>query len=95
MNDNLTGVYLDIPNDIILKSFKSCGITNDVTGTEDTLITCFQPGHSCEEGLKMLKDQQEQLDEILLLDEADEAEDFHNIDELDLDSTDNEEIDLV
>ncbi len=82
-----------LPQALIEKSFQSCGITNDVTGEEDNLITCFKPGHSCEAGLEILKKKKDDLDEVLLLEQSDPDEDFHNIEEMDLE-TDDEEVDL-
>ena len=43
--------------DLIRASFKSCGITNNVDGTEDELVHCFKPHGPIPEGLQVLKAQ--------------------------------------
>ena len=57
---------------------------------EDNRILCLRPGEACEEGLSLLKKKQDALEELFLLPEGDKDEDFHNIDEADLDSDDDE-----
>jgi len=39
---------------IICKSFKARGITNNVDGSENFLITCFKQGHACAQGAELL-----------------------------------------
>ena len=45
-----------IPNELITKSFKTCGNSNDIDGSEDFLINCMKPGYPCETALNLLKD---------------------------------------
>ena len=75
-----------LSSELISKSFKTCGITNDLSGEEDNLIHCLREGEACEAGLDLLKKQGE-LEEVFLLPEVDE-EDFHNIEEIELDFDD-------
>lgn len=45
-----------LPTDLIKGSFKACGITNAVDGSEDNLIHCFKPHGPIPEGLALLKE---------------------------------------
>ena len=42
--------------EMVSQSFKVCGITNAVDGSEDGAITCFKPGKDCSAGLELLKE---------------------------------------
>lgn len=50
-----------LSNELIEKSFKTCGITNKADGSEDNLIECFRPGRGCHEGLKLLSEKSQAL----------------------------------
>jgi len=82
----LVKAWDSIPEELISKSFKSCGITNDLNGEEDDRINCLRPGEACEEGFELLKKKQRDLENVLLLAEGDAEEDFHNINEIYLES---------
>uniref|UniRef100_A0A915DR49 Uncharacterized protein n=1 Tax=Ditylenchus dipsaci TaxID=166011 RepID=A0A915DR49_9BILA len=79
-------VYLDwicmawdaIPNEMITKSFKDCGITNCHDGSEDDLIHCFKSYGSVPEGRSMLRDARADLEECRLAEEIDKAQDEEN-----------------
>uniref|UniRef100_A0A914UPP5 Uncharacterized protein n=1 Tax=Plectus sambesii TaxID=2011161 RepID=A0A914UPP5_9BILA len=43
-----------LPKELITRSFKVCGISNAVDGSEDDLIHCFKPEGSCPEGRRLL-----------------------------------------
>ena len=91
--DWIVQAWESLPQELIEKSFKTCGITTALNGEEDDRIHCLRPGEACEEGLSLLKKKQDAVEEVFLLTEGDEDEDFHNIDEADLDS-DDDELDL-
>eukprot|EP00117_Sycon_ciliatum_P047703 scpid87205/ scgid34046/ len=44
-----------ISTDLIEKSFKACGITNDLHGLEDDQIHCFKPNGPIPDGMEVLK----------------------------------------
>ena len=50
-----------IEKNLIIKSFKSCGLNLKTDGSEDHLIHCFKKGQTCANGLDMLKKQQNLL----------------------------------
>ena len=50
-----------LEKNLIIKSFKSCGLNLKTDGSEDHLIHCFKEGQSCANGLDMLKEQQNLL----------------------------------
>jgi len=43
-----------VSTDIICRSFKSCGISVSLDGSEDFLISCFKKGNPCEDGATFL-----------------------------------------
>ncbi|EGT53384.1 hypothetical protein CAEBREN_03992 [Caenorhabditis brenneri] len=47
--------WSDLPEDLIIRSFKGCGITNAPGGLEDHLIHCLKPDGEIPEGLDHLK----------------------------------------
>ena len=49
---------------LIIKSFKSCGLNLKMDGSEDHLIHCFKEGQPCANGLDMLKEQQNLLSNV-------------------------------
>jgi hypothetical protein len=44
-----------LPKELIASSFKTCGISNTLNGTEDDLIHCFKPNGQCPEGRNLLE----------------------------------------
>ena len=48
--------WRSIPNDMVSRGFKSCGITNNLDGSEDGLIHCFKEGEPNEGGRVLLRD---------------------------------------
>jgi hypothetical protein len=63
----------------IVNSFATCGITNNIDGSEDGLISCFKKGNVCESGLELLKNAtgsaaSQEVEEC-------ESEFFQNVDE--------------
>lgn len=70
-----------LPNDLIIKSFKGCGLTNALDGTEDNQIHCLKSVESMSNGLQILHETREQFktEELAqLLEEVDLAEDENN-----------------
>jgi hypothetical protein len=59
---------------------------NDLNGEEDDQINCFREGEQCVEGLQMLKKLHNELEDISLIGDGDEEEDFNNINEVLLES---------
>ena len=74
-----------ISKETIIKSFKVCGVSNAVDGTEDAEISVFKPGRGCEQGLHML---QEVMAQIIQEIEEDPYEEEHMM----VDSEDEDEI---
>ena len=44
-----------LPKDLIIKSFKGCGLTNTLNGSEDCNIHCFRSDGSIKTGQELLK----------------------------------------
>jgi len=63
----------------ILSSFKTCGITNAVDGSEDDVISCLKDGYPCEKGKYLLQASREAQEQELI--ECEEEDEFNSIDE--------------
>uniref|UniRef100_A0A914XCA3 Uncharacterized protein n=1 Tax=Plectus sambesii TaxID=2011161 RepID=A0A914XCA3_9BILA len=50
-----------LPKELITRSFKVCGISNAVDGSEGDLIHCFKPEGSCPEGRRLLANEHSKL----------------------------------
>lgn len=50
---------------MIANSFKFCGISNNIDGSEDTEISCLKEGHECAGGFTILKERLAQMNESL------------------------------
>ncbi len=50
-----------VTKEIIVKSFRICGISLKTTGEEDDEIECFKEGHSCKEGRELLRTENEKI----------------------------------
>ena len=50
-----------LEKNLIIKSFKSCGLNLKTDGSKDHLIHCFKEGQPCANDLDMLKEQQNLL----------------------------------
>ena len=55
------GILGRLEKNLIIKSFKSCGLNFKMDDSEDHLIHCFKKGQPCANGLDMLKEQQNLL----------------------------------
>ena len=44
-----------LPKDLIVKSFKGCGLNNDLDGLEDCQIHCFKSNGPIQTGLQLLQ----------------------------------------
>ena len=53
--------YNRLKKNLIIRSFKRCGLNLKTDGSEDHLIHCFKEGQPCANGLDMLKEQQNLL----------------------------------
>ena len=70
-----------LPKELIVKSFKGCGLGNASDGSEDKLIHCFKQNGSIPNGFDLLQQTREQLqfEELNeLFEEIDLAEDENN-----------------
>ena len=45
----------ELSKDLIIKSFKGCGLTNDLDGSEDCKIHCFRSDGPIQTGQELLK----------------------------------------
>ena len=84
------GSWDALSEDLIKKSFKSCGLNLKTDGSEDEIVYCFKSGSPCAAGLSLLNDQTAMLDdpslqinpfEITVLNREEAAESFHLLDE--------------
>ena len=50
-----------LEKNVIIKSFKSCGLNLKTDGSEDRLVQCLKEGQPCANGLYMLKEKQSLL----------------------------------
>ena len=55
--------WASISNDLIKDSFKACGITVNLDGSEDEMIHCFKPHGPIPEGFALLKEKETQQPE--------------------------------
>ena len=67
-----------LPNDLIKKSFKTCGITNDVNGSEDDQIHCFSKDGPIPTGFVRLSDTRIDQSCAELIEQIDLNEDENN-----------------
>nr|CAD2131893.1 unnamed protein product [Meloidogyne enterolobii] len=67
-----------ISEETISKSFKLCGVTNAIDGTEDDEINCFKPDGPVPEGRALLKKARDDKELVRLFEEIDLAEDKEN-----------------
>jgi hypothetical protein len=67
-----------LDKEIILKSFKACGISTAFDGSEDSLIQCMRNGNPCEGALQLLKEARLNIALQDLSIGPDEEEDEHN-----------------
>lgn len=50
----IESAWNELPKDLILQSFKGCGLTTAIGGSEDYEIHCFKPSGSIPSGLDLL-----------------------------------------
>lgn len=50
--------WKSIPEAQIVSSFKQCGLTKAIDGSEDGLISAFKEGHACAAGRLLLQEKQ-------------------------------------
>jgi hypothetical protein len=88
----------NVSTEIIKNSFKLCGISNRIDGSEDDLIQCFKSGEPCEGGREILRKKNSEINntEILITEEFEdrESDSFNNFSNIASDSSD-EEIDFT
>ena len=58
--------WSDLPKELIVKSFKCCGLNLPNDGSQDEMIHCFKKGKPCEAGAALLKEQLNVLDDSTL-----------------------------
>ncbi len=54
-----------VTKEIIIKSFKICGLSVATDGTEDEQIECFKDGHACADGREMLREENAEFQKSL------------------------------
>ena len=79
----IVDAWNSLPNDMIAKSFKVCGISNSLDGLEDDAIHCFKPDGPCPNGRTLLLNAMldENIDEVALtcgIEEIDIGQDLEN-----------------
>ena len=62
--------------DWVRESMKQCGITNSLDGSEDSKLSCFEPGRGCEDGLAQLTSSTSELNSAENEAESDSDEDL-------------------
>lgn len=70
-----------LPKDLVIRSFKGCGLTNALDGSEDNKIHCFKLNASIPTGLQLLQETRinHGLERMAdLMEEVDLAEDENN-----------------
>lgn len=81
----IVDAWAAVSTETIRKSFKVCGITVALDGSEDQEISVFKAGRGCEGGLDMLKDAMVEADQKM---EEDPYEEEHLL----VDSDDDDEV---
>ena len=65
----VTKAWEALPTELIINSFKCCGLTIDVSGDEDNLIHCLKEGEPCRPAWQMLQnfrtESYEELEQII------------------------------
>jgi len=72
-----------LPKDLIIKSFKNCGLTIELDGSEDDQIHCFKSDGQIPNGQELLRqarilEREREREVVELLEEFDLAEDENN-----------------
>ena len=80
--------WASLSNEIIKKSFKSCGLNINVDGSEDDVIHCLKQAQPCAAGREMLKSQMDVLKD--LEDETNPFSSSTNVTDSDIEETGNE-----
>jgi hypothetical protein len=77
----IVDAWEQLPTELIIKSFKGCGLTNALDGSEDEMIHCFKPAGPIKTGLDLLKltrNQREAEEMAQMFEEVDLIEDENN-----------------
>lgn len=77
----IVDAWAKLPATLIIKSFKGCGLTNALDGTEDHCIHCFKPEGSIPSGSSLLRETREKMENekmIGLFEEIDLEEEDKN-----------------
>jgi len=77
----ITNAWEELPEELISKSFKICGITTATNGSEDDQIHCFKPEGAIPTGLDSLRKERNEtnfLEMIDLINEIDLIQDEEN-----------------
>ena len=80
--------WASLPNEVIKKSFKSCGLNINVDGSEDDVIHCLKQAQPCAAGRDMLKSQMDVLKD--LEDETNPFSSSTNVTDSDIEEAGNE-----
>jgi hypothetical protein len=77
----IVDAWEQLPKELIIKSFKGCGLTNALDGSEDKMIRCFKPTGPITAEFDLLQQTRKQREAeniAQLLGEIDLAEDDNN-----------------
>ncbi|KAH7680491.1 pogo transposable element with KRAB domain-like protein [Aphelenchoides avenae] len=77
----VVNAWNSLPPELVAQSFKTCGLTNALDGSEDDQIHCFKPTGPVPEGLEMLKQKRQEAaaeDLAQLVEEIDLKQDEQN-----------------
>ena len=72
----IVDAWEQLPKELMIKSFKGCGLTTAFDGSEDNLIHCFKPGGPIPTGFELLQQARVQLleDQATLLEPLEEID---------------------
>lgn len=71
----IVDAWEQLPKELIIKSFKGCGLTNALDGSEDALIHCFKPDGPIPSEPELLQQKREDAQFAQLWDAIDLAQD--------------------
>jgi hypothetical protein len=60
----ITIAWDQISKDVIIKSFKACGISNAIDGSEDHMIDCFKESSPCAKGMELLREKNAEISQL-------------------------------
>lgn len=86
----IVNAWSSITKEMIVNSFKCCGISIALDGTEDNLISCFKHNTGCEIGLEILQKSILAEENDAILEETPAEEQEIVVDSIELDDSEDE-----